>query len=568
MKDGDLYLTVGDGPEKRLTKMPAGQHVRPNAVWFSPDGKRLAALRAIDAAEEPRKVTFVESSPKDQLQPKTISKIYVKPGDPIPVEMPMLFDVEAAKEIPVKNDLFATPYYGNDFLGWDADSSRFTIAYNQRGHQVYRVVAIDAKDGTAKAIINEEPKTFFDYAGKMFFHRCKSGDWIWMSERSGWNHLYLINGKTGEVKNAITTGDWCVRGVDRVDEAKGEVWFHCGGIDPEQDPYYVHYCRVKFDGTGLTRLTDGDGTHSLTYSPGGAYYVDTYSRVDLPPRSELRRAADGGKICDLVAADDSELVKAGWKTPERFSAKGRDGKTEIYGVVFRPTNFDPAKHYPVIEYIYAGPHSAFVPKSYRTYNQMQGLVELGFVVSQIDGMGTSHRSKAFHDVCWKNLGDAGFPDRILWHKAVAEKYSWYDISRVGIYGGSAGGQSSLGGMLFHPEFYKVCVSDCGCHDNRMDKIWWNELWMSYPVGPHYAEQSNVTNAKKLQGKLLLVVGEIDTNVDPASTMQVANALIKADKDFDLLVMTGTNHGAAESPYGRRRWMDFFVRHLLGVEPRR
>jgi dipeptidyl aminopeptidase/acylaminoacyl peptidase len=251
-------------------------------------------------------------------------------------------------------------------------------------------------------------------------------------------------------------------------------------------------------------------------------------------------------------------------------ALGRDGKTDIWGVLFRPTNFDPAKKYPVIESIYAGPHSSFVPKSFAAFDPMQAQADLGFIVVQIDGMGTSNRSKAFHDVAWKNIGDAGFPDRILWHKAVAAKYPYYDITRVGIYGGSAGGQNALGGLLFHPEFYKVAVSYAGCHDNRMDKIWWNEQWMGWPIGPQYSASSNVDNAYRLQGKLLLVVGELDTNVDPSSTMQVVNQLIKHNKDFDLLVVPGGEHGAGRrgetAPYGEHKRFDFFVRHLLGVNP--
>jgi dipeptidyl aminopeptidase/acylaminoacyl peptidase len=201
---------------------------------------------------------------------------------------------------------------------------------------------------------------------------------------------------------------------------------------------------------------------------------------------------------------------------------------------------------------------------------MQSLAELGFIVSQVDGMGTSNRSKAFHDVCWKNIGDAGFPDRILWHKAIAAKYPSYDIGRVGIYGGSAGGQNSTGALLFHPEFYRVAVSFAGCHDNRMDKLWWNEQWMGFPIGPEYAASSNVDNAGRLQGKLLLIVGELDTNVDPASTMQVVNALIKANKVFDLLVIPGGSHGAGRSSevpeYGERKRNDFFVHNLLGIDP--
>ena len=250
-------------------------------------------------------------------------------------------------------------------------------------------------------------------------------------------------------------------------------------------------------------------------------------------------------------------------------AKDRDSSTDIWGVIFRPSNFDPAKTYPVVENIYAGPHGHFVPKAFRAASGEQAFAELGFVVVRIDGMGTNWRSRAFHDVCWKNIGDAGFPDRIRWIQAAAAKYPQMDLSKgVGIYGGSAGGQNTMRGMTEYPDFYTVGVADCGCHDNRMDKIWWNEAWMGWPVGPHYAAQSNVTNAHKLEGKILLVVGELDKNVDPSSTMQVANALIKADKDFDLLVVPGAGHGAAESPYGRRRRADFFVRNLLGVEPRR
>jgi dipeptidyl aminopeptidase/acylaminoacyl peptidase len=288
----------------------------------------------------------------------------------------------------------------------------------------------------------------------------------------------------------------------------------------------------------------------------------------MPPVVELRRSDDGKLLCELERGDWSRLLDGGWQPPERFSAKGRDGATDIYGVIWRPTNFDPKKNYPIIEDIYAGPQDSFVPKSFQSYYRDQSLAELGFIVVQIDGMGTSNRSKAFHDVCFKNLGDAGLPDRILWIRAAAATYPYMDLSRVGIFGGSAGGQNAARAVLTHGDFYKVAVADCGCHDNRMDKIWWNEQWMSWPVGPEYAESSNVTYASKLTGRLLLIVGEMDTNVDPASTMQLAGALVKADKDFDLLVIPGSNHGAAESPYGSRRRADYFVRHLLGVEPRK
>src|SRR5205807_2646614 len=309
----------------------------------------------------------------------------------------------------------------------------------------------------------------------------------------------------------------------------------------------------------------GNGNHTAQFSPDRKYLLDTYSRVDLAPVHELRRADDGRLVCELEKADVSELTASGWQPPEVFVAKGRDGKTDVWGILSRPRKLDPSKKYPVIEYIYAGPHDSFVPKSFSPASRFTALTELGFLVVQIDGMGTANRSKAFHDVCWHNLKDAGFPDRILWHQAAAKKYPYYDISRVGIYGTSAGGQSAAGALLFHGDFYRAAVAACGCHDNRMDKASWNEQWMGYPVGPQYAESSNIDNAHRLRGKLLLIVGELDTNVPPESTMRLANALIKAGKDFDLLVVPGMGHSGG-GQYGTRRMHDFFVRHLQGVEP--
>jgi len=536
-------------------------------IFWSPDSKKLLALRT--RAGEAHQVAFVESSPQDQLQPRLHSHDYLKPGDEIPQPMPHLFDVESRREIPLSTELFPNPWMSRPDVRWAEDSSRCFYVYNQRGHQVLRVLSIDAASGKVQAVVDEPSTTFIDYAYKQFLHLSHStSELIWMSERDGWNHLYLYDSATGEVKSQITKGEWVVRGVDHVDNDRRQIWFRASGIREEQDPYYQHHCRVNFDGSGLTILTAGDGDHDVQFSPDRRFLIDTFSRVDAPPVTELRNADDGSLICELERADWSRLLATGWQIPERFSARGRDGKTDIFGVIYRPSNFDVQKKYPVIEKIYAGPHGSFVPKKFSAFHQGQEVAELGFIVVQIDGMGTSNRSKAFHDVCWKNLGDSGFPDRILWIKAAARKFPFMDLSRgVGIYGGSAGGQSSTRALLAFGDFYTVAVSDCGCHDNRMDKIWWNELWMGWPVGPHYAEQSNVTQAHNLTGKLLLTVGELDRNVDPASTMQVVNALIKADRDFELLVFPGKGHGIGESPYGKRRRRDFFVRHLLGVEPR-
>lgn len=580
--EGDTTPLTTDGkPEDRYEGQP---------IW-SPDSTKCVVFKTVPAEEH--KIYLVESSPKDQVQPKLHPLDYLKPGDRVAHQRPHLFNIATKRDIPIKDDLFSNPFELDD-IQWDPDSTRFTSKYNQRGHQVMRLIGVDATSGEAKTLIEEQAKTFIDWTNKVFLHRVshadsgninnnkvegaaqqdlqtgrhRSSEAIWMSERDGWNHLYLYDTQTGLVKNQITRGPWVVRKVDRVDDIKRQIWFQASGIHSQQDPYYIHYCRIDFDGSNLTMLTEGDGTHTLTYSPDGNYYVDSYSRVDMPPVTELHLASTGKKILDLEKGDASTLLATGWKYPERFVAKGRDDKTDIYGVIVRPINFDPKRRYPVIEDIYAGPQGSFVPKAFSPANGLQALAELGFIVVQIDGMGTNNRSKAFHDVCWKNLGDAGFLDRIKWIRAAAVKYPFMDLSRVGIYGTSAGGQNALGGLLQYGDFYKVGVADCGCHDNRMDKIWWNEQWMGWPLGPEYAAQSNVTLAPKLQGKLLLMVGEMDTNVDPASTMQVVNALIKADKDFDLLIMPGQGHGVVGSPYGKRRLQDFFVHNLLGVEPRR
>ncbi len=535
------------------------------SCFWSPDSTRVIVMR-----EQPgfdREIHMVESSPRDQLQPKLITLKYVKPGDKIRVRKPTLFNVASKKQIPVSDSLFENPWRLRDFR-WINKGKEITFRYNQRGHQVMRVVGINVEDGTTRSVVEDVAKTFVDYNYKFKVRYLDDSDEIiWASERDGWNHLYLYDQSTGKLKNQITKGDWVFRDFDRVDVEKRQIWFRASGIFPDQDPYYIHYCRIDFSGENLVVLTAGDGTHNISYSPSRKYMIDSYNRVDMAGKIELRTVKDGKLVCDLESADSSRLFKAGWQKPERFVSKGRDGKTDIYGVIYRPLDFDPKKKYPVIEYIYAGPHGSFVPKSFSANPRLQSMAELGFVMVQIDGMGTSNRSKAFHDICWKNLGDSGFPDRILWMKAAAQKYPYMDLSRVGIYGGSAGGQSTLRGLLAHGDFYKVGVSDCGCHDNRMDKIWWNEQWMGWPIGPHYKEQSNVTQAHKLQGKLLLIVGELDSNVDPASTMQVVDALIKADKDFDFLMVPGGGHGVGSAPYGTRRTRDFFVRHLHGVEPR-
>ena len=353
-----------------------------------------------------------------------------------------------------------------------------------------------------------------------------------------------------------------------MDEKQGTIYFSASGMNKGEDPYNVHYYRIGLDGKGLVCLTPEKGNHEAVFSSDYNYLVDTWSTVSQAPTTILRDGIKGNVIDTIEVADISKLKAKGWKAPEVFVAKGRDGKTDLWGIIQYPTNFDPTRKYPVIEYIYAGPGSAYTPKTFTPYNwNMTPLAELGFIVVQLDAMGTSWRGKAFEEVCYKNLKDAGLPDRIAWIKAAALKHPCMDVENVGIFGASAGGQESTTAVLLHGDFYKAAYSSCGCHDNRMDKIWWNEQWMGYPVDSSYVESSNVYHASKLSRPLMLVVGEMDDNVDPASTYQLVNALVKAGKDFDLVVLPGVHHTMGER-YGEHKRFDFFVKHLLKMNPPR
>ena len=531
-------------------------------ISWSPD-YRFALTLQVEQGDH-REVVIVESSPRDQLQPRTKTIRYDKPGDKLDKPVPRLFDLHSASWIPLDSTLFANPW-SIDQIRWDPDGNRITFLYNQRGHQVIRLIAIDPKTGGVSSLIEESSPTYIDYAAKSYKHWIgESKEILWGSERDGWYHLYRYSEEDGRLLNQVTSGSWVVRSIEKVDPVARQIWFYAGGIAPDQDPYFRHLCRVDFDGQNLIRLTDGEGDHSVEFSPDGKWLIDTYSRVDMPPVHEVRSAQSGELVVELER-NSAEGLWTDSDQPIRFRAKGRDGATDIYGILVRPRNLEPGKKYPVIENIYAGPQDSFVPKAYSTLSEFHALADQGYIVVKIDGMGTSNRSKAFHDVSYRNLSDGGFPDRILWMQAAAKQYPEMDIERVGIYGGSAGGQNALAALLFFGDFYDVAVADCGCHDNRMDKVWWNELYMGWPVGPHYETNSNVANAHKLRGQLQLVVGELDTNVDPASTMQVVDALVRADKDFDLLYIPGAGHGVGSSPYCKRRRDEFFRRHLQGAE---
>jgi dipeptidyl aminopeptidase/acylaminoacyl peptidase len=542
---------------------------------WSPDSQSLVAWR-VEPGER-KEVYLVQSSPAGGGRAVLRTRPYAQAGDKFTMYEVNVFDVANRKQIKPEVDRYEHEYE-TPRIHWSRDQRHFAYQQEDRGHQRLRVMEVDCQNGAVRNVIDERTQTFIwtahtENLGVTYVNWLeKTDEIVYVSEMDGWRHFYLVDAKEGKIKNQITKGEWVVRGLDKIDEDSRQIWFRAGGMNADQDPYFIHYYRINFDGTGLVALTEGNGNHTIQYSPDRKYIIDTYSRVDLPPANELRRVADGKLVCKLEAADISELKESGWAPPEVFVAKGRDGKTDIWGVINRPRNFDPNKKYPVLESIYSGPQGAYVPKSFSGSRRTNSLTELGFITVQMDGMGTAFRSKAFHDVCWHNLKDAGFPDRILWHQAAAKKYPYYDISRVGIYGTSAGGQNAAAAVLFHPEFYKAAVANSGCHDNRLDKASWNEQWMGYSTNVWstdpdnwYSQCSNIDNAAKLRGKLFLIVGEMDDNVPPESTFRFIDALIKARKDFEMLVVPGANHGAG-SPVTQRRLQDFFVHNLLGVEP--
>ncbi len=543
---------------------------------WSPDSQTLLAWRIRPG--DRKEVHLVRSSPEDGGRAEHESRSYALPGDSFAQYEANLFDVANRQQIKPEVDRFEHQWL-SPRAHWTKGGNGITYSQDDRGHQRFRVIHINRRTGDVRNVIDEQSDTYIwtTHAENLRLDivnwLAQSDEIIYVSEMDGWRHMYLADIETGELQQ-ITKGQWVIRGIERIDEENRQIWFSASGKNPDQDPYFLHHYRINFDGSGLVALTEGNGNHSIEYSPTGEFLIDTWSRVDQAPVNQLRRTSDGRLVCDLEEADISELEAGGWQAPEVFVAKGRDGKTDIWGNIYRPTNLDPNKHYPVIEDIYAGPQGSFVPKSFSSRSRYQSLNELGFIVVKIDGMGTANRSKAFHDVCYKNLKDGGFEDRILWMQAAAEKYPYMDLSRVGIYGTSAGGQNAAGAVLFHPEFYKAAVAACGCHDNRMDKASWNEQWMGYmppdkiwenDAENWYSQCSNIDNAHRLQGNLFLIVGEMDSNVPPESTMRFVDALIRADKDFGLLVIPNAGHGMG-GRYGQRRMQDFFVRHLIGEQP--
>ena len=395
---------------------------------------------------------------------------------------------------------------------------------------------------------------------------------IWYSQRDDWGHLYLYDLKTGNLKRHLTEGNWNVLQVLRLDEEGRSIVFTGAGRE-EGDPYFQYLYSIDMDGSGDVKLlTPENSNHSVTLSPSGQYFIDSYSTPVVPPVIKLRDR-EGRELLMLEKADISLLIEAGWQPPVPFSVKARDGVTDIYGLLFKPTDFDPAQKYPIINSIYPGPQTGSVGS--RSFSASRGdrqaLAELGFIVVSIDAMGTPMRSKSFHAAYYGNMGDNGLPDQITGMKQLAERYPWIDIDRVGIYGHSGGGFASTDAILRYPDFFKVAVSGAGNHDNRNYEDDWGEKWQGLLVtnpdgSTSYDNQANQLLAKNLKGKLLLAHGTMDSNVPMYNTLLVVNELIAANKDFDLILFPNRSHGFSGEGYMTRRRWDYFVRHLMGAEP--
>ena len=459
---------------------------------------------------------------------------------------------------------------------WSPDSGRLAFVSSSRDHKQAVLRLAEAETGEVRDVIQETTDTYFESGSNLVNWRFlpNSQEVIWFSERDDWGQLYLYDLQTGRLKNKITSGEGNVLRVRNVDEKNRTVTFVAVGREKGRDPYFRHLYRVGFDGRDLRLLTPEDADHEVSPSPSGRFFVDSYSKPDVPPVAVLRDAQGKLRLV-LERADISPLLGMGWKPPLPFTVKARDGATDLYGLMFRPTDFDPAKKYPIINNIYPGPQTgsiggrSFLPARGDT----QALAELGFNVVQIDGMGTPLRSKKFHETWYGNMGDNTLPDQVAGMKQLVQRYPWIDLDRAGIYGHSGGGGATCDAMFRYPDFFKVGVSQAGNHDNRSYEDDWGEKWQGLLVvnadgTTNYDNQANQTLAKNLKGKLLLAHGTLDSNVPPYHTLLVVNELIKANKDFDLILLPNRPHGFGNEPYMVRRRWDYFVRHLLGAEPPR
>jgi dipeptidyl-peptidase-4 len=552
---------------------------RPILLW-SPDSKKIATFQ-----QDERNVGEMYLVNTQVGHPKLEAWKYPLPGDSVIQTIArVIIDVDNARvvRLQIPPDAHRSSLCdhvacrGGDWadVEWSPDASQLIFVSTTRDHKNEKFRVADAATGAVREAFQETVTTQFESGeGRANWHAMPAtNEVIWPSERDNWAHLYLYDLRTGQVKNLITPGDGAVLQMLRIDEKNRTVYFTASGREAGRDPYFRHFYRASFDGRKVTLLTPEDADHEVSLSPDGRYFVDSYSRPDVPPVTVLRDA-DGKLIATLEKADISRLVATGWTAPIPITVKARDGKTDLYGLMYRPTAFDSTRKYPIVNNIYPGPQTGSVGS--RTFSAARGdaraLAELGFIVIQLDGMGTNMRSKSFHDAYYGDMGDNTLPDQITGMKQLAQRYSWIDLDRAGIYGHSGGGYATADAMFRYPDFFKVGISEAGNHDNRTYEDDWGERYQGMLThGPNgttnYDDQANQNIAKNLKGKLLIAYGTMDNNVPPYNSLLVINELIKANKDVDVLPLPNRGHGFGSEPYMVRRRWDYFVRHLMGVEP--
>ena len=463
---------------------------------------------------------------------------------------------------------------------WSANSDQLAFVSSSRDHKIATLRVADPDTGAVRDVFTESVDTYyesgFEYDSPNWRLLQGSNEFVWFSERDNWGHLYLYDLGTGELKQQITSGDWSVLNVEHIDTQAREIYFRAASRE-EGSPYYHYLYRINFDGSEMTMLTPGQAHHEITWSDSKAYFTDEFSTPNEPAQAMVRDR-DGNEVTLLAQTDISALEDSGWVPPEPFVVKARDGQTDLYGLLYRPSNFDPSQQYPVLNYLYPGPQSGSVgSRSFQASRRdKQAVAELGFFVVEVDAMGTPGRSKSFHDAYYGNMGDNGLPDQIATIRQLAEIHPAMDLDRVGIWGHSGGGFASTAGILRYPDFYKVAVSGAGNHDNRNYEDDWAEKWQgllevleetdSPATGTNYDNQANQLLAGNLQGKLLLAHGLLDDNVHPTNTFLVVQALIEAEKEFDLVVFPEARHGFGNGRYFMKRRWDYFVRHLKNTEP--
>lgn len=569
--DGEQYWSYGlTAP--RPADLVRPQPRRPQLRW-SPDSKTILVSRI-----DERGVAMMPYYSSTAQRPKLYQQPYALPGDSIvPKPGAHLVDVTTKGNRPLvlpsrAGQLFLTGSQVDS--SWSPASDRVDVAWLGRASKQVFLGEADIASGEVRVVAGDSARTWVEFNprdGPSWYVTSDGKEAIWWSERDGWGHLYLY-GTDGALRHQITSGAWMVGAVVSVDEKARQIYFTARGREAGRLPYYAHVYRVGFDGAGLTLITPEDANHEVEFSPSGRFFTDSWSRIDAPPKTALRAAPDGRVVRELEAADVTRLREIGWKPAQVFTVKARDGMTDLYGVLYLPPGLDTTKSYPIISHIYPGPQVGSVGAwSFKGGTEPNALAELGFVVMQLDHLGTPLRSKAFHDAYYGNFIDNGIEDHIAAIKQLASRYRWIDLEKVGIFGHSGGGFASTDAILRFPDFFKVAVSGAGNHDNRSYNISWAEKYQGLLVRDtsrktdNFANSANASYAKNLKGKLLLMHGDMDDNVHPAMTIQLVDALIKANRSFDLIIAPNRAHSLNEPYFIRRRW-DYFVEHLLGVKP--